>query len=129
MALSTPKLLGLTGVVLGSIAIIFIVLLTSAIPQFSVYELFNKNDPSTLLNKKLQLVGDVTILEGNDTLIITDWETRNFTVTIIHTGVPLPAGVAIGKRILVEGVLKASENGWIVEASLISTKCPSKYEA
>lgn len=130
MAISTTKLVAIAGTLLISVVLSFALLYSSIIPQFSVNEFYSQEDPSALLDKKIQLVGDV---EPNSTTIsqfrITDWEGKNYSVTVNYDNVPLPGGFTDGKRVMVEGMLKHSGSDYYIEASLISTKCPTKYQS
>ncbi|MFX0124257.1 MAG: hypothetical protein ACFFAE_11515, partial [Candidatus Hodarchaeota archaeon] len=49
-------------------------------------------------------------------------------IYINATNVEIPAGVESGKTILVEGKLISTSEPWILKATMISTKCPSKYQ-
>ena len=129
MAISTQKLALIGAVLVISVMLSFALLYSSIIPQYSVNELFSNEDPSKLIEKKIQLVGDVENMSSSESVfIIKDWEGKNYSVTVYHDTVALPAGFQLGKRVMVEGFLKHSDlRGYYLVATLISTKCPSKY--
>jgi cytochrome c-type biogenesis protein CcmE len=127
MAISTPKLIGVIGVLVLSLALVAYLLISSIIPQYSVEELFEDNDPESMIGKRMQLVGDVEVIGNNSTFTIIDWSGLNHTINVSHSNVPLPGGFGIGKRVLVDGKLQFNNGEWSLEANQISTKCPSKY--
>lgn len=127
MAISTPKLGLIGGILIISTILTYVILASSIIPQYSVYEFYTKSNPESMVDQKIQLVGDVYSV-GTDEFVIGDWETNGtHTVTILHQNVVKPSGFEIGKRVMIEGILKESGTSYYVQASLISTKCPSKY--
>jgi cytochrome c-type biogenesis protein CcmE len=127
MAISTPKLISITAILIGALVISAYVIFSSVTPQYSIAELFEKTDPNDLIGKNVQLVGDVHNISEN-TFIIEDWEGSNYLVVIEHEDIPIPSGFETGKRVLVEGSLEYNSQGWVLKASQISTKCPSKYQ-
>ncbi|OLS22460.1 MAG: hypothetical protein HeimC3_30930 [Candidatus Heimdallarchaeota archaeon LC_3] len=127
MAISTPKLIGITGALAGALIITAFILFNSLIPQYSVYEMFEKNNPNDLIGKNVQLVGDVYNIT-NENFLIRDWEGMNYSVIVQYENVPIPSGFETGKRVLVEGTIDVSPEGWVIKATQISTKCPSKYQ-
>ncbi|MFX1511438.1 MAG: cytochrome c maturation protein CcmE [Promethearchaeota archaeon] len=103
-------------------------LLESSVPIYSVQELMDKSDIESLIGKRIQVVG--TVVETNASgFKIRDPEDTNNTGPIIFIediNVERPTGFEIGKTVLVEGKL-LSTTFWKFKATLISTKCPSKY--
>ena len=129
MAISTRKLVAIGGVLFISVVFSIGLLYTSIIPQYSVGEFYVNNNKSSLVDKKIQLVGDVnTWNTSSGVFTIEDWQNYNYTVLVQYNNVQIPSGFTIGKRVLVEGVLKQSNSNYILQADLVSTKCPSKYE-
>ena len=129
MAISTPKLGLIAGTLILSSVLSYIILFTSSVPIYSVYEFYEKSDPESMVNTKIQLVGDVSS-ETSSNFVLKAWETAgNYSILVIHKDVAKPSGFQDGARVLIEGYLKkASSNSYYLEADLISTKCPSKYE-
>ena len=109
---------------------IFLLLADSSVPVYSVKEAMDHKQPESLLQHKIQLVG--VVKESNNThFSVNDPEDVNNTSLIIHinaTNVEKPIGFEIGKTVLIEGKLLSVGENWIFKASIISTKCPSKYE-
>lgn len=131
MAISTPKLVAIAGVLIISVMLSFTLLYSSIVPQYSIAEFYQNNDRNTLVDKKIQLVGDVT--SWNDTTSnfnIMDWLGTNDTVGVHYdNSVQIPGGFVNGKRVVVEGILKdGTTKGYYLDATMISTKCPSKYQ-
>ena len=129
MAISTRKLVAIGGVLFISVVFSIGLLYTSIIPQYSVGEFYVNNNKSSLVDKKIQLVGDVnTWNTSSGVFTIEDWQNYNYTVLVQYNNVQIPSGFTIGKRVLVEGILKQSTSNYVLQADLVSTKCPSKYE-
>ena len=130
MAISTKKLVAIGGVLFISVMLSFALLYSSIVPQYSVGEFYTNNNKSSLVDKKIQLVGDVnswnvTTKDFN----IMDWNGYNYNVSVAYTNtVYVPTGFQDGKRVVVEGILKPSGSAYMLQADMISTKCPSKYE-
>ncbi len=131
MAISTTKLVAIGAVLVISVVLSFTLLYSSIIPQYSVGEFYNNNNKSSLVDKKIQLVGDVQNdwNATNRNFTIMDWQGYNYTITVQYQkNVQIPGGFNPGKRVVVEGILKSSTSGYILQADMISTKCPSKYQ-
>lgn len=129
MAISTKKLVAIGGVLFISVMLSFALLYTSIVPQYSVGEFYVNKDKSSLVDKKIQLVGDVHTWNATSGVFsIMDWEGYNYTVTVYYHNVVIPGGFTIGKRVVVEGILKTTNGAYSLQADMISTKCPSKYE-
>ena len=129
MAISTTKLVAIGGVLLISVVLSFALLYSSIVPQYSVGEFYNNKDKGSLVNKKVQLVGDVHEWNSSlDNFTIMDWDGYNYTVAVQYNNVQIPGGFTLGKRVVVEGILKQDGSSYYIQADLISTKCPSKYQ-
>lgn len=127
MSIAKPKLFGLFTVLIGSLALTGFVLYNSIIPQYSMAELFRGEvDPNSLVGNKIQVVGDVSMINEND-FVITDWDGLNLSLVVECGDLALPAGFELGKRVMVEGELQTEGMNFTLVASLVSTKCPSKY--
>lgn len=130
MAISTKKLVAIGGVLFISVMVSFALLYSSIVPQYSVAEFYANSDRNSLVDKKVQLVGDVQQWNASDSIFsIMDWEGTNYTITVHYDNVQIPGGFTLGKRVMVEGILKNSDSGYILQADLVSTKCPSKYQS
>ena len=87
--------------------------------------------PESLLERKIQIVGVVkdtnaTHFSVNDP---EDVDNVSLIIYINATNVEIPVGFEIGKTVLVEGKLLSVGEKWLFKASMISTKCPSKYDS
>ncbi len=120
-----------TAVIILACASAFLYLLSnSTVPIFTVKEIMDHPHADSFVNRNIQLVGTVQLV-NNTGFFITDPEDVNNASLIIYintTNVERPAGFQPGKTILVEGKLISTTNMWKFRASMISTKCPSKYE-
>ena len=114
--------------VIACIGAIGYLLLESSVPVYSVQELMDKPDAESLIGRRIQVVG--TVIETNTTgFKIRDPEDTNNTgptIWIEDINVERPTGFEMGKTLLVEGKL-LSTTIWKFKATMISTKCPSKY--
>ncbi|MFW9992390.1 MAG: cytochrome c maturation protein CcmE [Candidatus Odinarchaeota archaeon] len=110
---------------------ILLLLASSSVPVFTVKDLMNDPDHESLINRKIQLIGVVD--QVNDTgFFITDPDDVSNSTLIIYieaVNVEKPTGFEIGKTVLVEGKLLSIDGIWKFKASMISTKCPSKYQS
>lgn len=105
-------------------------LVSSSVPVFTVKELMDHSQPDSYINRNIQLIGIVQQV-NNTGFNITDPDDVTNASLIIYinsTNVEKPLGFETGKTILVEGKLISTINTWILKASMISTKCPSKYQ-
>ena len=103
---------------------------SSSVPVFTVKELMDHKRSDSFINRNIQLIGDVQQVNSTG-FFITDPDDVNNISLIIYinaTNVEKPAGFEPGKTVLVEGKLISTTSMWKLKASMISTKCPSKYE-
>ncbi len=110
---------------------LLLLLAGSSVPVYSVKEAMDHSQPESLVNRKIQLVGNIK--DSNDThFSINDPQDTTNVSLIIYieaANVEKPIGFEIGKTVLVEGKLLSIDEKWLFKASMISTKCPSKYES
>ena len=130
--MANNKNIALAGVVIViCVGSLFILLASSSVPVFSVKELMNHNNPESYIDRKIQLVG--VVKEYNEThFSINDPQDTNSSLIIYieaPKNVERPIGFAINKTVLSEGKLLSITGIWKFKASMISTKCPSKYES
>ena len=109
----------------------FLFLLTgSSVPVFTVKELMDHQQSDSFINRNIQLIGIVQQV-NNTGFFINDPEDVNNASLIIYinaTNIEKPAGFEPGKTVLVEGKLISTNSMWKFKATMISTKCPSKYQ-
>jgi cytochrome c-type biogenesis protein CcmE len=118
-------------IIMVCVSAFLVLLASSSVPIFSVKELMDHPNYESYVNRKIQLVGVVQQIDS-DGFLITDPEDKNnasLIVFINSTNVEKPTGFESGKTVLVEGKLLSTRNIWRFKASLISTKCPSKYQS
>ena len=99
----------------------------SSMPVFTVKELKNHQKSDSFINRNIQLIGIVQQV-NNTGFFITDPEDASFIIYINATNTEKPAGFEPGKTVLVEGKLISTNSIWNFKATMISTKCPSKYQ-
>lgn len=118
-------------IILVSTGALLVLLASSSVPIFSVKELMDHPSYESYVNRKIQLVGIVQQIDSSGFLINDPEDKSNDTliVYINSTNVEKPTGFELGKTVLVEGKLLSTRNLWTFKASLISTKCPSKYKS
>lgn len=107
-----------------------IILLTgSSVPIFSVQELMDHPEPESYIDRKIQIVGNVTVMNSTHFSIIDPQVDSNGTlfIQVIAINVEKPVGFQLDRTVVVEGKLLSISNIWQFKASMISTKCPSKY--
>lgn len=109
---------------------ILMLLASSSVPVFSVKEAMDYSQPESLIERKIQIVGVVkdfnsTHFSMNDPI---DVNNISLIIYVNATEVEKPIGFEVGRTVLVEGKLLNINENWLFRASMISTKCPSKYE-
>jgi cytochrome c-type biogenesis protein CcmE len=129
--LTEPKNLVLAGaVILISVGALFFLIASSSVPIFSVKEIMDHPDPNSYIDRKIQLVGIVQSPNGTHFSLYDPDDPTNtsLVINIEASNVIKPSGFAVDKMVLVEGKLLDISGTWTFKASLISTKCPSKYQ-
>ncbi|MHA2173556.1 MAG: cytochrome c maturation protein CcmE domain-containing protein [Candidatus Hodarchaeales archaeon] len=112
------------------IVAIFFLLASSSIPIFSVGEIMDHSHPDSYLNKRIQLVGIVQNSNGSHFSLYDPDDPTNASLIIYVEAINVekPVGFEVDKMVLVEGKLLDISDDWTFKASMISTKCPSKYQ-
>jgi cytochrome c-type biogenesis protein CcmE len=110
---------------------LFLLLAESSVPIFSVKELMDYSQPESYINRKIQLVGVVKESNGTHFSVNDPEDVYNDSLIIFVEAINVekPVGFVIGKTVLIEGKLLSTGDNWKFKASMISTKCPSKYES
>ena len=120
---------GITIIICGGA--LLLLLTGSSVPIFSVKEAMDHPQPESLIERKIQIVG--VVKDSNTThFSINDPEDVDNLSLIIYinaTNVEIPVGFETGKTVLVEGKLLSVGENWLFRASMVSTKCPSKYDS
>jgi cytochrome c-type biogenesis protein CcmE len=120
----------LTGVILAvCIGGLFMLFLSSSVSIFSVKELMDTPNAESYIDRRIQLVGNVTEINSTHFTIIDPEVSDNDTlkITVLAVNVERPTGFELDRTVVVEGKLLSISNIWTFHASMISTKCPSKY--
>jgi len=116
-------------IILLSAGALFILLANSSLPILTVKELKDHPQSESYMDRKIQLIGIVNTYNGSDFYVNDPDDINNNTLFIYieALNVEKPTGFEIGKTVLIEGKLLSMSNIWTFKASMISTKCPSKY--
>ena len=109
-----------------TVGLLATVLLQSPVPTQTVDELMTS--PSEHLNQEVAIRGEVqdgTIDNGTMTFIL---EGTDSTLKIRFTDATVSNGLDDNRTVYAEGVLLFEDGVYVLEADVIKTSCPSKYE-
>ena len=109
-----------------TVGLLATVLLQSPVPTQTVDELMTS--PSEHLNQEVAIRGEVqdgTIDNGTMTVIL---EGTDSTLKIRFTDAMVSNGLDDNRTVYAEGVLLFEDGVYVLEADVIKTSCPSKYE-
>tara|TARA_Y100000589_G_scaffold306285_1_gene320872 strand:+ start:503 stop:898 length:396 start_codon:yes stop_codon:yes gene_type:complete len=109
-----------------TVGLLATVLLQSPVPTQTVDELMTS--PSEHLNQEVAIRGEVqdgTIDNGTMTFIL---EGTDSTLKIRFTDAMVSNGLDDNRTVYAEGVLLFEDGVYVLEADVIKTSCPSKYE-
>lgn len=109
-----------------TVGLLATVLLQSPVPTQTVDELMTS--PSEHLNQEVAIRGEVqdgTIDNGTMTFIL---EGTDSTIKIRFTDAMVSNGLDDNRTVYAEGVLLFEDGVYVLEADVIKTSCPSKYE-
>ncbi|UCE13931.1 MAG: cytochrome c maturation protein CcmE [Candidatus Heimdallarchaeota archaeon] len=109
---------------------LLILLTSSSVPVFSVKELMDHPRSDSFINKNIQVIGIAQQINRSGFFITDPEDVLNMSLRIYinSTNVERPVGFESGKTVLVEGKLISTTTIWKFKATMISTKCPSKYQ-
>lgn len=109
-----------------TIGLMATLLLQAPVPTTTVDELMNS--PESHLDDEVAVRGQVldgSIDNGTMTFVL---EGETTTLTIRFTDASVSNGLDDNRTVYAEGVLLYEDGDYILEASVIKTSCPSKYE-
>tara|TARA_B100000963_G_scaffold80008_1_gene68126 strand:- start:147 stop:542 length:396 start_codon:yes stop_codon:yes gene_type:complete len=109
-----------------TVGLLATVLLQSPVPTQTVDELMTS--PSEHINQEVAIRGEVqdgTIDNGSMTFIL---EGTDSTLKIRFTDAMVSNGLDDNRTVYAEGVLLFEDGIYVLEADVIKTSCPSKYE-
>ena len=109
-----------------TVGLLATVLLQSPVPTQTVDELMTS--PSEHLNQEVAIRGEVqdgTIDNGTMTFML---EGTDSTLKIRFTDAMVSNGLDDNRTVYAEGVLLFEDGVYVLEADVIKTSCPSKYE-
>lgn len=109
-----------------TVGLLATVLLQSPVPTQTVDELMTS--PSEHINQEVAIRGEVqdgTIDNGSMTFIL---EGTDSTLKIRFTDAMVSNGLDDNRTVYAEGVLLFEDGVYVLEADVIKTSCPSKYE-
>lgn len=109
-----------------TIGLMATLLLQAPVPTTTVDELMNS--PESHLDDEVAVRGQVldgSIDNGTMTFVL---EGETTTLTIRFTDASVSNGLDDNRTVYAEGILLYEDGDYILEASVIKTSCPSKYE-
>ena len=109
-----------------TIGLMATLLLQAPVPTTTVDELMNS--PESHLDDEVAVRGQVldgSIDNGSMTFVL---EGETTTLTIRFTDASVSNGLDDNRTVYAEGILLYEDGDYILEASVIKTSCPSKYE-
>ncbi|MHA2297760.1 MAG: hypothetical protein ACXAEU_01965 [Candidatus Hodarchaeales archaeon] len=108
-----------------------LLLANTSIPTFTVKELMDASSDDSYIGRHVQLIGVVNQIDAGGFFLTDPEDTDNSSLVIYVEAINVekPTGFVIGKTVLVEGELLSTTSSWKFKATLISTKCPSKYQS
>ncbi|MHA2289898.1 MAG: cytochrome c maturation protein CcmE domain-containing protein [Promethearchaeota archaeon] len=108
---------------------LFILFVGSSVPIYSVKELMDDPKAESYIDRRIQIVGNVTEINTTHfTIIDPEVVDASLKICVESGNVEKPTGFQLDRTVVVEGKLLSIENIWTFKASMISTKCPSKYQ-
>ncbi len=128
---STKNIILAGGIIALCAGSLFILFVGSSVPIYSVKELMDDPNAESYIDRRIQIVGNVTTITNITHFTITDPEIVDPSLKIqvvAPVTVVRPQRFALDKTVVVEGKLLSIDGIWLFKASMISTKCPSKYE-
>ena len=109
-----------------TIGLMATLLLQAPVPTTTVDELMNS--PESHLDDEVAVRGQVldgSIDNGTMTFVL---EGETTTLTIRFTDASVSNGLDDNRTVYAEGILLYEDGDYVLEASVIKTSCPSKYE-
>ena len=109
-----------------TIALLATVVLQSPTPTQTVDELMG--DPSRFLDQEVAVRGEVRdgSIDNNTMTFVLEGLTDTLLIEFIDASVS--NGLDDNRTVYAEGVLRLEGSGYVLEANVIKTSCPSKYE-
>ncbi len=128
--MANAKNILLAGAVIAvCVGALFILLVGSSVPIYSVKELMDDPKAESFIDRRIQIVGNVTEINSTHfTIIDPQVENTSLKIYVVAVNVERPTGLELDRTVVVEGKLLSITNIWTFKASMISTKCPSKYQ-
>lgn len=128
--MANAKNILLAGAVIAvCVGALFILLVGSSVPIYSVKELMDDPKAESFIDRRIQIVGNVTEINSTHFTIIDPEEVNaSLKIYVVAVNVERPTGFELDRTVVVEGKLLSIANIWTFKASMISTKCPSKYQ-
>ncbi|MHA1994099.1 MAG: cytochrome c maturation protein CcmE domain-containing protein [Candidatus Hodarchaeales archaeon] len=128
--MANTKNIILAGAVIAvCVGALFILFVGSSVPIYSVKELMDDPKAESFIDRRIQIVGNVTEINSTHFTIIDPEEVNtSLKIYVVAVNVERPTGFELDRTVVVEGKLLSITNIWTFKASMISTKCPSKYQ-
>ncbi|MHA1977756.1 MAG: hypothetical protein ACW98I_12685 [Candidatus Hodarchaeales archaeon] len=100
------------------------------IPAFTIKGFIEHSELDSLMGKRIILIGIVSPKMNSTGFYLTDPEDSNssYLVYIQAENIEKPLGFELDRIVVVEGKPVLKSQIWTIQASKISTKCPSSYD-
>ncbi|MHA1976960.1 MAG: hypothetical protein ACW98F_16200 [Candidatus Hodarchaeales archaeon] len=128
--MANTKNIILAGVVIAvCVGALFILFVGSSVPIYSVKEIMDDPKAESYIDQRIQIVGNLSVIHyENFTIIDPEVVNASLKIIVLDVNVVRPSGFVLDRTVVVEGKLLSIANIWTFKASMISTKCPSKYQ-
>lgn len=110
-----------------TIAVLGTIFLQAPDPTLTVDQLME--DKSDLLNEEVAVRGEIRDGSINETTMTFILEGSDFDLLVDYSNAgSISNGLGDNRTVYAEGIFKVSDGIYVVEAEIIKTSCPSKYE-
>ena len=110
-----------------TIAVLGTIFLQAPAPTLTVDQLME--DKSNLLNEEVAVRGEIRDGSINETTMTFILEGSDFDLLVDYSNAgSISNGLGDNRTVYAEGIFQVSDGIYVVEAEIIKTSCPSKYE-
>ena len=110
-----------------SILVLAMLIQARPLPQITVDEMISNHED--YIGKDVHVRGSVKEGSVDEYGVIFVLTGNEHEVIIDASGIAVPEGLTEGTTVAVQGKLRIGDNGWEIDATVVQTGCPSKYEA
>ena len=110
-----------------TIAVLWTIFLQAPAPTLTVDKLME--DKSNLLNEEVAVRGEIRDGSINETTMTFILEGSDYDLLVDYSNAgSISNGLGDNRTVYAEGIFQVSDGIYVVEAEIIKTSCPSKYE-